>query len=274
LGNASHSVDYILQQLFAERKKKGKQNPRISGYIRAKHKLCCVIHQEKAMPNWFTMVFVTVLTAGMAHGQAQITVTGEASVFAAPDMATVSLGVTTQQDTAGAAMAANSVALNAVMVQLTGAGVAARDLQTSQLQLNPIWTDYGPTTPPSITGYAASNLLNVRVHDLTQIGAILDAAIADGANTLNGIEFAHSDARPSLDSARKAAIADAIARAKVLTQAAGVALGPIVTISEVSDMGAAPPMMKSMALEDAAMPIAGGEIGVTARVVMVFELAQ
>lgn len=228
------------------------------------------------MRGWGGLIFAAVLAAGMAQAQtppptlAQITVTGEATITAAPDLATVSLGVTTQDATAGGAMRANSTALAAVMERLKAAGIADRDLQTMTLQLNPNWSN-PESGQPVISGYTASNMLSVRVPDLTILGAVLDAAITDGANTLNGVSFGQSDPKPLQDAARKEAVADAIARAELLTKAAGVKLGRVLNISENAGYGDPMPMMKAADMAQS-VPVAAGEIGVTASVTIVFEL--
>lgn len=227
------------------------------------------------------VVLAGVMMAGMVQAQqaaapmpGQISVMGEAVIAATPDMATVSLGVTTQGAAAGGAMRSNSDALAAVMDRLRGAGIEARDLQTSNLSLNPNWTQTDGTTTPVISGYTASNMLSVRVRDLAILGTVLDAVITDGANTLNGIAFEQSDPRPATDAARKSAVADALAKATLIADAAGVKLGRILSISENIGYSSPMPMMKSMAMDAASVPVAAGEIGVSASVNMVFELAQ
>jgi hypothetical protein len=222
-------------------------------------------------------ILAVMLPAGMAQAQPaplippQIVVTAEATVMKAPDIATVSLGVTTTDPMAAAAMKANSAALSDVIARLKSAGIEDRDLQTSNLQLNPNWISTEGGNASKISGYTANNTLSVRVRDLTILGAVLDAAINDGANELNGISFGHADPRPLQDEARKAAVSDAISRAKLLTDAAGVKLGRIVTISETPSYGTPEPMAKSMAMADA-VPVEAGEVGVTASVSLVFEL--
>ena len=161
-----------------------------------------------------------------------ITVTGEGTVQVTPDMATISLGVTTDGASAAEAMAANSKALQAVIDRLKSAGIEERDLQTSNLSLNPNWVGYDAGQTPKIAGYVASNMLSVRVRALDTLGTVLDASITDGANTLNGITFDLAAPRPAQDEARKAAVADAKARAELLAAAAGVKLGKIEAISE------------------------------------------
>lgn len=216
--------------------------------------------------------------AGLAEGlpaPATITVSGEGVVTAAPDMATISLGVTTQGATAAEAMAANTAALTAVLEQVKAAGVEERDIQTSTLTLNPNWAQGDGSSMPEIRGYVAANVLQIRVRDLDGLGAVLDAAIRDGANTLNGISFGLAEPDPAMDEARRAAVAEARARAELLTGAAGVGLGRILSISEGG--GHAPPMpmyRMEAAMADAPVPVQGGEVGVTANVTITWEIAQ
>ncbi len=203
-----------------------------------------------------------------------ITVTGEASVSAAPDQATVSIGVTTTADTAAEALAQNSAAMQAVIDRLKAAGIAEVDLQTQGLSVNPNWTGYdSSSSAPTIAGYTATNMLNVRVAALAGLGAVLDAAVTDGANTLNGLTFGLADPRPALDEARRLAVADAVAKATLLAQAAGVTLGDIVSISEGGGYGAPLPAFKAEAAP-MAVPVQQGEVSYSASVTIVWELAK
>ncbi|NBE06284.1 SIMPL domain-containing protein [Paragemmobacter ruber] len=220
-------------------------------------------------------VLASPVMADQHVSPATITVTGEGVVTAAPDLATVSLGVTTQGATAAEAMAANSASLAAVLERVKAAGVEDRDIQTSTLNLNPNWSNSDGSSMPEIQGYVATNTLSIRVRDMAKLGPILDAAIADGANTLNGVSFGLAEPDPAMDEARKAAVAEARARAELLTGAAGVGLGRIVSISESG--GYAPPMpmyRMEAAMADAPVPVAGGEVGVTAQVTITWEIAQ
>lgn len=202
---------------------------------------------------------------------ALVTVTGEGSVDAVPDMATLSLGVTTQGATATEAMAANSAQLQTVLDRLKTAGIAAGDTQTSNLSLNPNWVGYESGATPTIAGYTANNMLTVRVRAIDTLGSVLDAAITDGANTLNGLTFELAAPRPKLDEARRAAVADAKARATLLVEAAGGRLGKIVSITETSRFVNPQPMFRA---EASAVPVAAGQIGLTASVTVVFEIAD
>jgi uncharacterized protein len=214
-----------------------------------------------------------VFAQGAAHAEGQITVTGEGVVASAPDMASISLGVTTQAQTAADALAQNNVAMQAVMDRLAAAGIAPRDLQTSNLQLNPNWVQDDGMQTPEIRGYTANNMLTARVRDLAILGSVLDAAVQDGANTLNGLSFEQSDPKPAQAQARVLAIQDAKAKAGEMLAAAGASLGKIVSISESGGYVSPIPMMKA-AMDSAAVPVAGGEIGTSAQVTIVFEIVQ
>jgi len=206
----------------------------------------------------------------------QISVTGEGRVEAAPDMATITLGVTHEAPEARAAMRATSEGVAKVLDRLRGMGIEARDLQTRELSLNPVWSDRTASGGEGrrITGFVASNTVLVRVRDLPALGGILDAVIVGGANDFNGLRFGVQDPDPLVDEARRRAVADAMARAKLLADAAGVELGAVVTIN---DQGGGRPMpMAEMAMRASAAgaPVAAGELSITATVSMVFEIGE
>jgi len=218
---------------------------------------------------------ISLAGAAFAADPARITVTGEGRVDASPDMATITLGVTSEGTTAAAAMAANSAALAQVLANLKAAGIADRDLQTTGLALNPNWQSDDNGSNPRIVGYVASNMLTVRVRALTGLGAALDAAVKDGANTVDGLSFGLADPEPVLDEARKRAVADATHRALLLTEAAGVSLGAVVAISESGGSFAPAPMFgKSADMTASAVPVASGEVSLWASVTMVWNIGQ
>lgn len=203
-----------------------------------------------------------------------LTVVGEGRVEVAPDMATVTLGVTTEAEGAREAIDGNSRAMAAVLKRLQEAGIAERDLQTANFSVSPQF-DYSRNDGPGvITGFVAENSVMVRVRDLAALGGILDAVARDGANSFRGLQFGLQDPVPAEDEARKAAVAEARRKAALYASAAGVTLGEIVTIGE--DMGVAPgPMMMQAEMRMAAsdqVPVAAGEVTVTARVTLVYAI--
>ena len=121
----------------------------------------------------------------------ELTVTGSATVDAAPDIATVTAGVETQAPTAADALKANGAAMTEVLAAAKAAGVAEADMQTSQLTLNPVFAPDpgGSQAAPQVVAYQASNMVSVRVRDVARLGGTIDALTAAGANRLYGVSF-------------------------------------------------------------------------------------
>ena len=208
----------------------------------------------------------------LADNAATITVTGEASISRAPDMATISVGVTTVGETASAALTQNSADMQKVIDRLKASGVAETDLQTTGLSVNPNWTSSKLSGGQEIDGFTAMNSLTVGIRDLEKLGAVLDAVVQDGANTLNGVTFGLVDPRPVLDEARKDAVADARRKADLLATAAGVKLGDLVSITDAGGYSGGPaPMFRADA---GSVPIQSGEVGHQANVVITWEIAE
>lgn len=207
------------------------------------------------------------------HG-ARISVTGQGEAPTQPDMATINLGVTTQAETAAEAMQQNSAQQTAVVEALAGAGVEDRDIQTSGLNLTPMMDYSREGQPPRVSGYQAQNMVTVRVRDLDGLGATLDTLVTAGANEINGITFGRDDADQVQDEARRDAVADARHRAEVMAEAAGLTLGPVLTMRDVVQ-GATPPrpVMMRQAMDAAgSVPVAAGELTMLAQVEMQFAL--
>jgi uncharacterized protein len=222
-----------------------------------------------------TVLSVPMTVAAYAESAAIISVTGEGQVAANPDMATITLGVTTTGATAAEAMTANSAELAKVLANLTSTGIEAKDIQTTGLSLNPNWVSDSSGESATINGYTATNMVNVRVRVLDGLGGVLDAAIKDGANTLNGMSFGVANPQPLNDEARKLAVADANRRATLLAEAAGVKLGRIQMISEATGYAQPSPMFRMDAAQaSGAVPVQGGEISMTVTVNMTWEIAQ
>ena len=225
------------------------------------------------VPKILALALLALPLAPLAQAaEARIVVTGEGSVAAPPDLATISLGVTSEAATAADAMAQNSGSLARVLERLRAAGIEPRDIQTSGLSLNPNWE--GETQGErKIGGYVASNQLTVRVRKLDGLGAVLDSAVSDGANTLNGVTFGLSDPEPALAEARRQAVAKAEAKARLLADAAGVTLGRVLEIGESG--GYQPPMpVYRMDAAAAPVPMAAGEIETSAQVTLIYEITQ
>lgn len=236
---------------------------------------------QATAPLFFALLaplFFALSATGVGAEEAarHISVTGEGRVEAAPDMATITLGVTHEAKEASAAMQATSEAVAKVLDRLAAMGIASRDLQTRDLSLSPLWSEPASSGGErrQITGFVASNTVLVRVRDLAGLGGVLDAVIEDGVNDFNGLRFGVQEPDPLMEEARKRAVADAMAGASLLAGAAGVTLGPVQSI-EAQGIGR-PMQMAEMAMRasPAGMPVAAGEITVEAQVSMVFAIAE
>lgn len=200
---------------------------------------------------------------------------GEVDV--APDMATINLGVQTEAPTAEAAMQANARQMNQVMTALRRAGVAERDIQTSNLNLSAQY-DYQQNEPPRLRGYQASNQVTIKVRDLARLGAAVDATVSAGANQINGISFGLSDPTAAENAARQAAVRNLRAKAELYAQATGYRVGRLVTLSEGTSYSAPQPPMPYMAMARAESkdmtPVSGGELTVRVDISGLYELTR
>lgn len=228
------------------------------------------------------LLFIPLLLMGLSVAQPSfaqertITVTGVGEVAAVPDLATVTVGVIERGPTATDALRTNTRAMQALFDVLDDSGIDGADRQTSGLNLQAVY-DHRNTPAgeaPRIAGYEASNTLMIRVTKLDLLGDVLDAITVAGANRINGIAFGLSDTEELLEQARRAAVEDAMARARLYVETAGANLGPVITISEAG--GYSPQPMPEMAMarmsSDMSVPVAEGEVALSVRVNMIFAI--
>lgn len=205
-----------------------------------------------------------------------LSVSASAEVKRAPDVATLSAGVVTQAADANSAMRANAEQMQKVMAAIRAAGIADKDIQTSGINLNPQYR-YAENQPPAITGYQASNNVNLKVRDLDKLGKVLDALVASGANQVNGPSFEIDQPDAVQDEARRAALGKAQARAQMYAKSLGLQVRRIVSISEGGGFNPPMPMpmvrMAAMA-KDAGTEVSPGENSVGANIDVVFELGK
>jgi hypothetical protein len=205
-----------------------------------------------------------------------LSVSSQAEARRVPDIAMVSAGVVTQAADANAAMRANAEQMAKVVAAIKAAGIAERDVQTSGVNLNPQYR-YAENQPPAITGYQASNNVNVLVRDVAKLGKILDALVATGANQVNGPTFDVEDKESAYDEARKLALDKAQQRAAMYAKSLGMQVRRIVSISEGGGFAPPRPMpMMSMARAEkmADTSISPGENTLSVNLDVVFELGR
>ncbi len=219
-----------------------------------------------------------VQAAPIATDGTLLSVSAQAESRRVPDVATISTGVVTRAADANAAMRANAEQMEKVMAAIRAAGIAERDIQTSGVNLNPDYR-YEENKAPVITGYQASNTVNLKVRDLSKLGKALDALVASGANQVNGPSFEIDQPEAAYDEARQAALKKAQTRAEMYAKSLGLRVRRIVSISEGAGFRPPVPMQMQMMTgsrmkAEADTAISPGETALSANLDVVFELGN
>jgi uncharacterized protein YggE len=223
---------------------------------------------QAAPPAADTMFRATTLNLS-AYGETKV----------APDMASINLGVMTEGKTAAEAMQANATRMSAVMASLRKAGIADKDIQTSNLNLNPQYK-YQENQPPLLIGYQASNNVTITVHDLKKLGAAVDASVSAGANQVQGVSFGLEDPTAAENAAREAAVRALVAKADLYAKATGHKVSRLVSLSEGGGYTPQPPMPMAMyaakrgEMADAGTSVSGGELKVRIDISGLYELSR
>lgn len=223
-------------------------------------------------------VAATAPATAQEAGPPTLTVSGTGVVSTAPDTATLRIGVETQAETAAAALADNSRLAQSVIDTLKRQGVADKDIQTANFSVYPVYDDayrsQSGSEAPKVVGYRVTNQVVARIRGLDDLGALLDATVSGGANRIDGLVFGLEDDAAAADEARRRAVAEAVRKAGVYAEAAGVTLQRIRSIDEG---GGGPVPMRDVAFRaqaaEAPAPVAPGETTVAASVRIVWEIA-
>ena len=218
------------------------------------------------------MLSLPALSLAEAADGATLTVTGSASVTLKSDYARISVGVSTTAKTVEEATNQNATAIHTVIAALKEAGVAEEDIATSSYSVHAEY-DYSSLGGQKLIGYNVTNQLTVIIRDMEHIGATLDKATAAGANNIYNIEFLSTQADAAQDEAMGYAVQDAMRRAKLLADAAGLQLGGILSISDSSSGWVVSTRTYKSTMDTAAgNSILPDDTSVSASVTMVFEL--
>jgi uncharacterized protein len=163
-----------------------------------------------------------------------IRVTGSANISAKPDRVQIDIGVSTRAPKSQDAASANARQVDAVLSALKAAAGAAATLKTVNYSLTPEYQYHPNGGEPTLTGYNASNIVQVTLDDLSRISAVLDAATAAGANQVQGIRFTLRDTDAVRDQALRTAALRARAEAEVLANALNLKIERVLQVEESS----------------------------------------
>ncbi|EGE56827.1 UNVERIFIED_ORG: hypothetical protein GGI63_002274 [Rhizobium esperanzae] len=210
--------------------------------------------------------------------EAVISVTGDGESSVAPDMAIVTLSVVKQAKTAREALDENNKAMKDVLDALKSGGIAERDLQTSGFSIQPQYNYPQPVDgqqrQPQLIGYQTINAVTVRLRDLAKLGQVIDQSVTLGINQGGDIQFTNDKPEAAIEEARKDAVAEAVKKAKTLSEAAGVKLGRIIEINENEPRPLPQPAYRATMMKeaDAAVPVQAGETTYNVSVTVTFAI--
>lgn len=209
--------------------------------------------------------------SAFAQGQPQgISVSGTASVKVKPDIAYVSFGVTNQDADATKAAQANAAVTNRVIDAIVKSSIPKSDIETINYSVSPMY-NYPPNASPVITGYTVSNVVRVKLRDITKVGALIDTGIKAGANNVQGVTFTIDDDAKYRAQALVQAMRNAQVKARAIAEAAGVKLGKVYYVSESGGYTPRPMLDYGMAKAEAApTPIMPGEVEVSSSVTVTY----
>ena len=214
----------------------------------------------------------------MQPGGRGIEVVGIGEVEATPDEATLNFAVETSAPTSQEAAQQNAQQMDALIAALVAAGVPRNEIETRNFSIYPEYVTDDRGENPRVRAYRVSNHVSFETTRLAEVGSLIDAGIAAGANRIDGISFGLRNPDAAEAEALREAVANARASAETLAQALGVPLGPILHASTSTNPIRPVPMMMGRAeavqLQAFDTPIQPGQQTVQARVTLVFAVAN
>jgi uncharacterized protein len=217
------------------------------------------------------ILFLSLVPYGFASA-GTITVSGQGAATAEPDMATISMGVAHNGKTAQEAMDTVGQKINAMLSALKESGVGAKDVQTSQISLYPMWSEPDRNNQTHVIGFSANVTLSVILRDIDKVGVVLSEVVRVGGNNFHGVNLGIQDTSVLEAEARALAVKDALAKAGQLADAAGVQVVEIISIAEGGSQSYPSARMAEYAMASDSMQIARGETSVNQSVTIVVEI--
>lgn len=205
--------------------------------------------------------------------QPRISVRGSGAVSARPDMANLQVGVSIQDPSLEAAQSEAASKMEALVSNLKAAGIDEKDINTTQYNVEPVM-DYRDGQAPTVTGFRVTNVVEVKIRDLSKASKLIDDLVKSGANTIYGLNFGFSDPTAVMKQAREAAVKDAREKAEQLAGLNGVTLGSVLLVDD-GGANVPPPVIEakvanSMAQDVALPPINPGQQEVRVEVSVVY----
>ncbi|NRA89426.1 MAG: SIMPL domain-containing protein, partial [Rhizobiales bacterium] len=232
----------------------------------------------KQITKLATALAMVISVAIPAFAQS-ISIQGKGIIISAPDIAYISIGVSSNAATARIALDKNNKAMNNIITALTKQKVESKDFQTSNFSINPRYNNNRDNNQlPEVIGYEVFNTLSITIRDLQSLGPILDQVVVSGSNRINNIRFSIANPGPLKDKARALAAKDAKRRAEIYAATLGFTLGKITRITEgratTNPFNGNFPMMSASRMsmdKGSSTPVEAGEQAVTTSVDITWE---
>jgi uncharacterized protein len=214
---------------------------------------------------------LTNVAANSSYFNPGVITSGDATVSKRPDLAYIYVGVEAQAPTAAQAQRDLATLANKLIAKVKGLGVPDKDINTSGYSVGPM---YSPDGRAVITGYQAGESLNLKWHNVDNVGTAIDALVQQGGAMRISVSFGLNDPKAAQAEARSLAIADARDRANAMAKAGGVQLGQVLRITDQTTVSRPPqydyaPVAKTA--DGTNVPV--GQLDVTVTVEVDFALA-
>jgi uncharacterized protein YggE len=178
----------------------------------------------------FLSAVMALPACAQAAGEGRIRVLGRATIEAVPDHVSVRVGITNRAASPTAALDQNSAAARRIIEFAKKSGIEEKDIQTDSINLAPAFKtvrDPNGTTRQEPDGYTASNMVRIKLADMSRLGTFMREVLDQGATNIGGVQFGLSHPEKVADEARAKAVEDAVRQARLLAAAAKVKLGSI-----------------------------------------------
>ena len=230
----------------------------------------CSLVVAAAVVAFYRPVVVTGFPAASTSSTIEpaILTSGDAIVSRKPDLAVIGVGVESQQGTAAAAQSELAAKAAKLIAKIKALGVADKDLNTAGYWIGPVYSPNGQT----ISGYRAAEQLQVKWHNVDTTGKALDAVVQEGGATNITVGFGLADQKEAQADARSLAIADARAKAQAMANAAGVRLGQVIRVSDLSSSSRGPEPIRLGAADAVPTQVPVGELNVQVSVEVDFAI--
>jgi uncharacterized protein YggE len=200
----------------------------------------------------------------------KLTVQGTGMASGTPNVLTVSVGIDVTDPSAQASLADDDSKASAVTAALKRGGVLEKDVQTTNLQIQPQYNSRG-----TVTGYEVTNTLTAELRDFSSAGSVIDALAEAAGNAvrINSLSFSIEDSRGIENQARTDAVHQAVSHARSMARAAGQRLGPVCSLTDNSSVSdASPDDFGPLSAAASPVPVEPGTQQASAQVTMVYSL--